>query len=70
MLCEVQDGNLVSTTNALPQTVPNSLQSTGPDQVHTKARVKYPMVRKGYLAKPISSRRRSRQRMNCTRVLG
>ncbi|EMR5040244.1 molybdopterin-dependent oxidoreductase, partial [Vibrio parahaemolyticus] len=52
MLCEVQDGNLVSTTNALPQTVPNSLQSTGPDQVHTKARVKYPMVRKGYLANP------------------
>ncbi|HIF5696923.1 TPA: trimethylamine-N-oxide reductase 2 [Vibrio parahaemolyticus] len=52
MLCEVQDGKLVSTTNALPQTVPNSLQSTGPDQVHTKARVKYPMVRKGYLANP------------------
>ncbi|EGU49638.1 hypothetical protein VIOR3934_04599 [Vibrio orientalis CIP 102891 = ATCC 33934] len=52
MLCKVQDGKLVSTTNALPQTVPNSLQTTGPDQVHTKARVKYPMVRKGYLANP------------------
>ncbi len=52
MLCEVKDGKLVSTTNALPQTVPNSLQTTGPDQVHTKARVKYPMVRKGYLANP------------------
>ncbi|MHC0521759.1 molybdopterin guanine dinucleotide-containing S/N-oxide reductase [Vibrio harveyi] len=52
MLCEVKDGKLVSTTNALPQTVPNSLQTTGPDQVHTKARVKYPMVRKGYLVNP------------------
>ncbi|EKY4194311.1 molybdopterin guanine dinucleotide-containing S/N-oxide reductase [Vibrio harveyi] len=52
MLCEVKDGKLISTTNALPQTVPNSLQTTGPDQVHTKARVKYPMVRKGYLANP------------------
>lgn len=52
MLCEVKDGKLVSTTNALPQTVPNSLQTTGPDQVHTKARVKYPMVRKGFLANP------------------
>ncbi|NOH34613.1 molybdopterin guanine dinucleotide-containing S/N-oxide reductase [Vibrio chagasii] len=52
MLCEVKDGKLVSTTNALAQTVPNSLQTTGPDQVHTKARVKYPMVRKGFLNNP------------------
>ncbi|WP_104040273.1 molybdopterin guanine dinucleotide-containing S/N-oxide reductase [Vibrio hyugaensis] len=52
MLCEVKDGKLVSTTNAVPQTVFNSLQTTGPDQVHTKARVKYPMVRKGFLANP------------------
>ncbi|MDN3684551.1 twin-arginine translocation signal domain-containing protein [Vibrio sinaloensis] len=48
MLCEVKDGKLVSTTNAIAQTVVNSLQTTGPDQVHTKARVKYPMVRKGF----------------------
>ncbi|BFN33078.1 trimethylamine-N-oxide reductase 2 [Vibrio harveyi] len=52
MLCEVKDGKLVSTTNAVPQTVFNSLQATGPDQVHTKARIKYPMVRKGFLANP------------------
>lgn len=52
LLCEVKEGTLVSTTNALAQTVPNSLQSTGPDQVYTKARVKYPMVRKGFLANP------------------
>ncbi|MGD8171737.1 trimethylamine-N-oxide reductase 2 [Vibrio sp. TRT 21S02] len=52
LLCEVKEGTLVSTTNALAQTVPNSLQSTGPDQVYTKARVKYPMARKGFLANP------------------
>ncbi|WP_434998561.1 molybdopterin guanine dinucleotide-containing S/N-oxide reductase [Vibrio scophthalmi] len=52
MLCEVKDGKLVETKNALAQTVHNSLQTTGPDQVYTKARVKYPMVRKGYLANP------------------
>ncbi|GLR06970.1 trimethylamine N-oxide reductase I catalytic subunit [Vibrio hyugaensis] len=52
MLCEVKDGKLISTTNAVPQTVFNSLQTTGPDQVHTKARIKCPMVRKGFLANP------------------
>ncbi len=52
MLCEVKDGKLVATKNALPQTVPNSLQLTGPDQVYTQARVKYPMVRKGFLDSP------------------
>jgi trimethylamine-N-oxide reductase (cytochrome c) len=54
MLCEVKDGKLVSTTNAVPQTVFNSLQTTGPDQVHTKARIKYPMVRKSYLDNPLT----------------
>ncbi|ODC03473.1 trimethylamine N-oxide reductase I catalytic subunit [Terasakiispira papahanaumokuakeensis] len=52
MLCELRNGKLVATTNALKQTVPNSLQTTGPDQVYTQARVKYPMVRKGFLANP------------------
>ncbi|GAL25693.1 anaerobic dimethyl sulfoxide reductase chain A [Vibrio variabilis] len=52
MLCEVKDGKLVASKNALAQTVPNSLQTTGPDQVYTKARIKYPMVRKGYLDNP------------------
>ncbi|MEZ9397010.1 molybdopterin guanine dinucleotide-containing S/N-oxide reductase [Vibrio splendidus] len=54
MLCEVKDGKLVSTTNAVPQTVFNSLQTTGPDQVHTKARIKSPMVRKSYLDNPLA----------------
>ncbi|WCE32197.1 trimethylamine-N-oxide reductase 2 [Vibrio sp. SCSIO 43137] len=52
LLCQVKDGKLVSSTNALAQTVANSLQTTGPDQVYTKARVKFPMVRKGYLENP------------------
>lgn len=52
LLAEVKDGKLVKTTNALPQTVENHLQQTGPSQVHTRARIKYPMVRKGYLANP------------------
>lgn len=52
MLVEVKDGKIVSSTNALPQSVPNSLQTSAPDQAHTKARVKYPMVRKGFLANP------------------
>lgn len=54
LLADVKDGKLVSTTNALPQTVVNHLQQTGPSQVYTKARVNYPMVRKGYLANPES----------------
>ena len=53
LLAEVKEGKLVSTTNALPQTVVNHLQSTGPSQVHTQARIKHPMVRKGYLANPL-----------------
>lgn len=52
LLCEVKENQLVATKSGLPQTVANSLQVTGPSQVHTKARVKYPMVRKGYLANP------------------
>lgn len=52
MLADVKDGKLLSTVGALAKTVPNSLQSTGPDQVHTKARIKYPMVRKNYLENP------------------
>ncbi|KHT57936.1 trimethylamine N-oxide reductase I catalytic subunit [Photobacterium gaetbulicola] len=52
MICEVKDGKLVASKNALAQTVDNSLQTLGPDQVYTKARIAHPMVRKGYLANP------------------
>ncbi len=54
MIAEVKDGKLISTKGALAKTVPNSLQTTGPDQVHTQARIKYPMVRKGYLDNPLA----------------
>ena len=49
---EVKDGKVVSSKGALPKTIPNSLQQTAPDQVHTNVRVKYPMVRKSYLENP------------------
>lgn len=49
---KVEGGKLLETTNALPQTVVNHLQSTGPSQVYTQARIKYPMVRKGFLENP------------------
>lgn len=52
LLVEAKDGKIISSTNALAQTVENSLQTTAADQVHTQARIKYPMVRKGYLANP------------------
>ncbi len=52
LICEVKDGKLISSRGALAQTMPNSLQLTGPDQVHTRARVKYPMARKGFLQSP------------------
>jgi Neuraminidase (sialidase) len=35
---------------------PNSLQTAVRDQVHSKTRVRYPMVRKGFLASPESPR--------------
>ena len=52
MYVEVKDGKVVSSKGALAKTVPNSLQTTAADQLYTKARVKYPMVRKGFLADP------------------
>ncbi len=52
VMVTVENGKIISSTNALPQTVANSLQTTAKDQVHTKARVKYPMVRKGFLENP------------------
>jgi trimethylamine-N-oxide reductase (cytochrome c) len=52
MLIKVKDGKVISSEGALAKTVLNSLQTSAPDQVHTKARVKYPMVRKGFLTNP------------------
>ncbi|OKT06262.1 hypothetical protein ACN55_16040 [Escherichia coli] len=50
---EVKDGKIVSSTGALAKTIPNSLQSTAADQVHTTARIQHPMVRKSYLDNPL-----------------
>ena len=47
------DGETVfSSRGALPTSHPNSLQTVVRDQVHSKTRVRFPMVRKGFLASP------------------
>ena len=43
---------MLSSRGALPTSHPNSLQSAVRDQVHSQSRVRYPMVRKGFLAAP------------------
>ena len=43
---------MLSSRGALPTSHPNSLQSAVRDQVHSQSRVRYPMVRKGFLASP------------------
>lgn len=52
MLVDTDGENVLSSRGALPATQPNSLQSVVRDQVHSKTRVRYPMVRRGYLASP------------------
>ncbi|MFQ3230044.1 molybdopterin guanine dinucleotide-containing S/N-oxide reductase [Reinekea sp.] len=52
VLVTAKDGKVLSSEGALGTTLENSLQTAAADQVHTKARVKYPMVRKGFLANP------------------
>ena len=54
MLVEVRDGKIISSGAGIKGEVFNSLQTTAADQVHTKARIKYPMVRKGFLDNPES----------------
>jgi molybdopterin guanine dinucleotide-containing S/N-oxide reductases len=52
MLVETDGENVLSSRGALDTAFVNSLQSAVRDQVHSKTRVRYPMVRKGYLASP------------------
>ena len=54
MLVETDGETVFSSRGALKTTFVNSLQSAVRDQVHSKTRVRYPMVRKGYLASPAS----------------
>ncbi|EGT5762492.1 molybdopterin guanine dinucleotide-containing S/N-oxide reductase [Cronobacter sakazakii] len=54
MVVETDGETVLSSQGALPTRHPNSLQTAVPDQVHSKARVRYPMARKGFLASPDS----------------
>jgi molybdopterin guanine dinucleotide-containing S/N-oxide reductases len=54
MLVETDGDTVFSSRSALAGTFPNSLQSVVRDQVHSKTRVRWPMVRKGFLASPDS----------------
>ena len=44
----VQDGKVVKSGPAIEPAVPNELQTVVADQLYNEARVKYPMVRKGF----------------------
>ena len=52
MLVETDGERVISSTGALETAHENSLQSAVPDQVHSQARVQFPMARKGFLASP------------------
>jgi biotin/methionine sulfoxide reductase len=52
MLVETDGENVLSSRGALPSQHPNSLQTVVRDQVHSKTRVRWPMVRKGFLMSP------------------
>lgn len=52
MLVETDGDKVLSSRGALPTQHPNSLQTAVRDQVHSKTRVRWPMVRKGFLASP------------------
>ncbi|MCS0623363.1 molybdopterin guanine dinucleotide-containing S/N-oxide reductase [Enterobacter asburiae] len=52
MLVETDGENVLSSRGALPTQHSNSLQTVVRDQVHSKTRVRWPMVRKGFLASP------------------
>ena len=52
MLVETDGDTVLSSRGALPSRHLNSLQTVVRDQVHSKTRVRWPMVRKGFLASP------------------
>lgn len=52
----VKDGKIVNSANVLKDHEYNSLQSTVKDLVYAEDRIKYPMVRKSYLANPDNSK--------------
>ena len=64
----VQDGKVVKSGPAIDPVVPNELQSVVADQLYSETRVKYPMVRKGFLANPGKSDTTMRGRDEWVRV--
>ena len=54
MLVETDGETVFSSRGALSTPFANSLQTAVRDQVHSKTRVRFPMVRKGFLASPDS----------------
>ncbi|VVT55414.1 Biotin sulfoxide reductase (EC / Free methionine-(S)-sulfoxide reductase [Kosakonia radicincitans] len=52
MLVDTDGENVLASRGALPTRHPNSLQTVVQEQVHSPTRVRYPMVRKGFLASP------------------
>ncbi len=63
MLVETDGQNVLLPAARWPAPFANSLQTAVRDQVHSKTRVRYPMVRKGFLASP-DKPRGSAVRMN------
>lgn len=55
MLVETDGGTVFSSHGALATGMESSLQSTIRDQVHNNARVRFPIVRRGFLASPENS---------------
>ncbi|MBE2898518.1 trimethylamine-N-oxide reductase TorA [Pasteurellaceae bacterium 20609_3] len=64
----VEDEKVVKSGPAIEAPVTNELQEVVPEQVHTKTRVKYPMVRKSYLENPGKSDTSLRGRDEWVRV--
>ncbi|WP_337118059.1 molybdopterin-dependent oxidoreductase, partial [Staphylococcus aureus] len=64
----VQDGKVVKSGPAIEPAVTNELQNVVAEQVHTDARIKYPMVRKSYLENPGKSDTTLRGRDEWVRV--
>ena len=48
----IKEGKVISSTNALDNSMENPLHRTIPDLLYAPSRVKYPMVRKSYLENP------------------
>ncbi|MBF0751282.1 MULTISPECIES: trimethylamine-N-oxide reductase TorA [unclassified Pasteurella] len=64
----VQDGKAVKSGAAIEPAIPNELQTVVTDQLYSETRVKYPMVRKGYLENPGNSDTTMRGRDEWVRV--